>query len=111
MERRTEAYLGSVLGAQGYWEGKLWPPTSFEEQQAFRAELCLVVTHLECTCSTEEDFQAKMAEENLVLQIAMLVTDSKRAALVSFTEANAHLHVPRNKGTQENDKVSKSINN
>jgi len=57
--------------------------------------------------STEQVSQAKKAEENLVLQIVMLVMDSKRAKLLSLTETNALLHVPknRNKDIQENDKV------
>lgn len=85
----------------------MWPPTSFEEQQAISAELRVVATRLERTCSTEQVSQAKKAEENLVSQIAMLVLDSKIAALLNLPEANALLHVPRkrNKGTQENNKV------
>lgn len=82
-------------------------PNSFEEQQAITAGLRLVATCLMCTYCTKQIFQAKKAEENLVLQTAMLVMDSIQAELLSVTEANALLRVlrDRNKGIQENGKV------
>lgn len=63
-----------------------------------------MATHLECTYSTEQVSQAKKAKENLVSQIAMLVLGSKRAELLSLTEANALLHVPRNRNKGIQDK-------
>lgn len=62
-----------------------------------------MVTCLKCTYFTEQVSLAKKAEENPVLQTAMLIKDSKRAELFSLTEANILLSVPRNRneGTQK----------
>lgn len=62
-----------------------------------------MVTCLQFTYFTEQVSQAKKAEENPLLQIAMLIKDSRRAELSSLTEANILLSVPRNRneGTQK----------